>query len=152
YTNPNYQVAARLVEVVAGEPFDDYLRDHVLRPAGMSSALAVAYRDQDVAGLVNGHIVAWAHPLAVDAPHTFDSGSGGVIASAADMAQWLIVQTNRGRAADGTRVLSDASLTEQHTPGAHTNGYALGWDTDGPAGAPTRLQHTGSLLTYSAYM
>jgi CubicO group peptidase (beta-lactamase class C family) len=152
YHNPNYQIAARLVEVVAGEPFDAYLRDHVLRPAGMSSALAVDHGDQDVPGLGDGHVVAWGHAFAVDGPHTFEAGAGGVVASAADMAQWLIVQTNHGRAADGTPVLSDQSLIEQHTPGADTHGYALGWDTDGPADAPTRLDHTGSLLTYNSYM
>ena len=53
---------------------------------------------------------------------------------------------------DGTRVLSDSSLTEQHTAGSAARSYALGWNTDGPLGAPTRLEHTGNLLTYSAYM
>lgn len=152
YTNPNYEIAARLVEVVAGEPFDTYLRDHVLRPAGMTSALTVDYDDQDVPGLGDGHTVAYGHAFAVDGPHAFEAGAGGVVASAADMAQWLIVQTNQGRAADGTRVVSDRSLAEQHTPGAQTHGYALGWDTDGPLDAPIRLEHTGSLLTWSSYM
>lgn len=152
YHNPNYQIAARLVEVVAGEPFDAYLRDHVLRRAGMTSALTVANDDQDVPGLGDGHVVAWGQAFAVDGPHTFEAGAGGVVASAADMAQWLIVQTNHGRAADGTPVVSDHRLAEQHTPGAHTNGYALGWDADGPPDAPTRLEHTGSLLSYSSYM
>ena len=39
YHNPNYQVAARLVEVVSGESFDQYLRDHVFQPAGMDESL-----------------------------------------------------------------------------------------------------------------
>ena len=38
YHNPNYQVAARLVEVVAGEPFATYLGNHVFTPAGMTRA------------------------------------------------------------------------------------------------------------------
>lgn len=152
YHNPNYEIAARLVEVVAGEPFDTYLRDHVFRPAGMTSALTVDHDDKDVPGLGDGHAVAWGHAFAAGGPHAFEAGAGGVVASAADMAQWLIVQTNHGRAADGTPVLSDHSLTEQHIPGADTHGYALGWDTDGPADAPIRLEHTGSLLTYSSYM
>jgi hypothetical protein len=41
-------------------------------------------------------------------------------------------------------------MTEMHTPSAR-GGYALGWDTDGPAAAPTRLEHSGNLLTFSAY-
>jgi CubicO group peptidase (beta-lactamase class C family) len=87
YHNPNYQIAARLVEVVAGEPFDAYLRDHVLRRAGMTSALTVDNDDQVVPGLGDGHVVAWGHAFAVDGPHTFEAGAGGVVASAADMAQ-----------------------------------------------------------------
>jgi CubicO group peptidase (beta-lactamase class C family) len=34
YHNPNYHVAARLVEVLSGERFDDYLHRHVFEPAG----------------------------------------------------------------------------------------------------------------------
>src|SRR6185503_14598623 len=47
-------------------------------------------------------------------PSTFDGGDGGVVSSAADMAKWLVVQTNHGRAVDGTQVISDRGLTEQH--------------------------------------
>ena len=41
-------------------------------------------------------------------------------------------------------------MTEMHTPST-PGGYALGWDTYGPAAAPTRLEHSGNLLTFSAY-
>jgi CubicO group peptidase (beta-lactamase class C family) len=152
YHNPNYQVAARLVEVVAGQPFATYLRDHVFRPAGMSSTVTVDIDNQPVPGLADGHVVAWGHAFSVAGPSTFDGGDGGVVSNAADMADWLVVQTNHGRAVDGTRVISDRSLTEQRTAGPTAHSYALGWDTDGPTGDPTRLEHTGNLLTYSAYM
>ena len=42
YHNPNYQVAARLVEVISGEPFDRYLSRHIFQPAGMSRAVLAA--------------------------------------------------------------------------------------------------------------
>jgi CubicO group peptidase (beta-lactamase class C family) len=152
YHNPNYQVAARLVEVVAGEPFATYLRDHVFRPAGMTSTVTVDIDNQAVPGLVDGHAVGWGHAFALAGPSTFDGGDGGVVSSAADMARWLVVQNNQGRAINGTRVISKRSLTEQHTAGAIGHRYAMGWDTEGPVGAPTRLEHSGNLLTYSAYM
>ena len=84
------------------------------------------------------------------APATFDAGAGDVVSTAADMAHWLIVQANGGRAADGTRLVSERSLKEMHAASG-PSGYALGWDTDGPAGAPTRLVHSGNLLTFSAF-
>ncbi|MBD8870601.1 MFS transporter [Nocardioides donggukensis] len=152
YHNPNYQVAARLIEVVSGQPFDAYLHDHVFAPAGMGSSTTVDRDDDPVTGLADGHVVGWGHAFAVGGPGTFDAGDGGVVSSAADLARWLVVQTNRGRAVDGTRILSPSRLEEQHTPGDGAQGYGLGWDTDGPAGAPTRLAHSGNLLTWSAYM
>ena len=37
-----------------------------------------------------------------------------------------------------------------HTPSSPQVSYALGWDTNGPAEAPRRLEHSGSLHTFSA--
>jgi CubicO group peptidase (beta-lactamase class C family) len=150
YHNPNYQVAARLVEVVSGKPFDTYLREHVFQPAGMASSLTSAFDNQPVPGLADGHVLAYGHPVPAPAPHTFDQGAGAVVSTAADLARWLVVQANGGRTADGVRLVSQSSMTTMHTPST-PSGYALGWDTDGPVAAPTRLEHSGNLLTYSAY-
>ena len=43
--------------------------------------------------------------------------AGAAIASATDMARYLITQINGGVAPDGTRVVSSANLTETHRPG-----------------------------------
>jgi CubicO group peptidase (beta-lactamase class C family) len=150
YHNPNYQVAARLVEVLSGQTFDAYLREHVFQPAGMSASLTTYTDDEPVANLADGHVVAYGHPIPVPAPATFEAGAGDVVSTAADMARWLVVQANGGRTADGTSLVSERSMTEMHTPSARS-GYALGWDTDGPAAAPTRLVHSGNLVTFSAY-
>jgi hypothetical protein len=66
------------------------------------------------------------------------------------MARWLVVHANGGRAADGTQIVSARGMRVLHTPSAPQVGYALGWDTDGAAEAPTRLEHSGSLLTFSS--
>ena len=116
----------------------------------MPASLTTNTDNQPVPGLADGHVIAYGQPIALPAPATFGAGAGDVVSTAADMAHWLIVHGNGGRAADGTRLVSEHSLKEMHTASA-PNGYALGWDTDGPAGAPTRLVHSGSLLTFSAY-
>ena len=66
------------------------------------------------------------------------------------MADWLVVHANDGRAADGARLVSEGGVTEMHT-GRAPIGYALDWDTKGPVDAPTRVEHSGNLLTYSAF-
>ncbi len=150
YANPNYQVAARLVEVISGEPFGRYLRRHILEPAHMSGTTSTVTDDQPVPGLAEGHLVAYGHAFAARGFGSYTVGDGGVVSSAADMARWLIVNANDGRAPDGTRLVSSRGMAQLHTPSATGSHYALGWGTHGPSGAPTRLEHSGSLFTYTA--
>jgi CubicO group peptidase (beta-lactamase class C family) len=37
YSNTNYVIAGRIVEVVSGEPYWDFLTEHIFRPLGMTS-------------------------------------------------------------------------------------------------------------------
>jgi CubicO group peptidase (beta-lactamase class C family) len=150
YSNPNYQVAARLIEVVSGEPFDTYMRRHVYGPAGMTSTSATVTADEPVPGLAKGHVVAYGRAVPTPGLSTFIVGEGDVVSSAADMARWLIVHANRGRTAEGARLVSPGSLQTLHRPSAPGGGYALGWDTHGPIPAPTRVEHSGSLLNFSS--
>jgi CubicO group peptidase (beta-lactamase class C family) len=150
YANPNYQVAARLVEVVSGEPFGRYLCRHVLEPAGMISTTSTVTDDQTVPGLTEGHVTAYGHAFTAHGPGSFLVGDGGVVSTAADMARWLIVHADGGRAADGTRIVSRTGMLQLHKPSAPQVGYALGWATRGPTSAPTLLEHSGSLLTFTS--
>ena len=151
YHNPKYQVAARLVEVLSGEPFDAYLRRHILEPAGMVSSTSTATDDEPVPGLVEGHVTAYGHAFTAPGAGSYTVGDGGIVSSAADMARWLIVNTTGGQSADGTRLVSDLGMRLLHTPSARQGGgYALGWDTDGPLAAPTRVEHSGTLFTFTA--
>jgi len=150
YANPNYQVAARLVEVLSGEPFGRYLRRHVFGPAEMAATTSTATDDQPVPGLAEGHLIAYGHAFAAPGLGSFSTGDGGVVSSAADMARWLIVHANGGRAPGGTRIVSGRAMRLLHTPSAPRSGYALGWDTHGPIGAPTRVEHSGSLFTFTS--
>jgi CubicO group peptidase (beta-lactamase class C family) len=150
YANPNYQVAARLVEVLSGEPFGRYLRRHIFEPARMASTTSTATDDQPVPGLAEGHLIAYGHTFAVPGFGSYTTGDGGVVSSAADMARWLVVNANGGRAPDGTRIVSGRAMRLLHTPSAPRSGYALGWDTDGLRSAPTRVEHSGSLFTFTS--
>lgn len=149
YSNPNYQVAGRLIEVLSSESYDEYMHRHVFVPAGMADSLTTDKDNEAVDGLADGHVIAYGRPIAAPGPGDFAGGSGGVVSTAADMARWLILQSNAGVAADGTRIVSAKSMQEMHRASA-PNGYALGWDTAGPASA-RRIEHNGSVMTFSAF-
>ena len=156
YHNPNYQVAARLVEVLSGEPFDRYLRRHILEPAGMASSTSTATDDEPVPGLTEGHVTAYGHAFTAPGPGSYTVGDGGIVSSAADMARWLIVNANGGQAADGTRLVSGEGMrAAAHPERAAGSAYALGWDDPrsdrrpDPAGAqrqPVHLHLRGGAL------
>lgn len=149
YHNPNYQVAARLVEVVGGEPFDEYLDRRVFGPLGMDRSTTTAKDDERVAGLDRGHSFAYGKPHPVPDPGYFVAGSGGVVSTASDMARWLVAQNNGGVGPDGARVVSEQSIDEMHTPRGPGD-YALGWDMEGPKLNPTRIAHGGCCFAWAA--
>ncbi|EOD63583.1 serine hydrolase domain-containing protein, partial [Amycolatopsis vancoresmycina] len=134
YHNPNYQVAARIVEVVAGQPFADYLAAHVFRPLGMTASTSV---DSPPSG-TEGYVRAFGIAVPVSEPDWFTGGSHGVLSTAADLARWLIAQR------DGGGVVSPSAAALAHTP-APGRGYALGWTVrDG------RVSHTGDWFSHTA--
>ncbi|MDA3648998.1 beta-lactamase family protein [Saccharopolyspora indica] len=144
YHNPNYQVAARLVEVVSGLPFDDYLQRHVFEPLGMADSRAIDTADE-LPPSARGHLMVLGGAIAVPEPPAFGGGSGGVLSSAHDMAAWLIAQNNPGR------IASEAAITETHTPSPASGSYALGWSVGTTASGERVISHSGDLFTSTAY-
>lgn len=149
YHNPNYQVAARLVEVVSDEPFGEYLKRHVFGPLGMDDSTTTAKDDRPAPGLGEGHSFAYGRPFAVPGPGYFVQGSGGVVSTASDMARWLAMQNNGGVGPNNARVVSASGVEEMHTPSA-PGGYALGWFANGPKDDPTRIDHGGCCFAWGA--
>ncbi|MBE1490430.1 serine hydrolase domain-containing protein [Plantactinospora soyae] len=147
YTNTNYHLAARLVEVVAGEPFAQYLRRHVLDPAGMQASATIDLTPRDLPQDVReGHIYAYGASIPLAEPKRFVNGSDGVITTAEDMAQWLIVQNNAGKSANGVPLVSAESIAAMHTSSDPRWTYGMGWDIDQEG----RVRHNGVWFTYTA--
>ncbi|WP_017593030.1 serine hydrolase domain-containing protein [Nocardiopsis potens] len=150
YHNPNTQVAARLVEAVAGRPFAEQLRAGVFEPLGMENSTTID-TDRDLPPSAHGHLKAFGAPVAAPEPRAFGNGSGGVISTADDMAAWLIAQNNGGKGAGGARIASAESIERMHTPSPNSGSYALGWSVgETPSGAPV-IAHGGDLFTSTAY-
>ncbi|MFE6389816.1 serine hydrolase domain-containing protein [Nocardiopsis dassonvillei] len=151
YHNPNFQVAARLVEVAGGRSFADHLDERVLSPLGMDDTTTVD-TDLDLPPSARGHISVLGLPFPADEPPGFGNGSGGVISTAADMGAWLVAHDNGGRGPGGERILSEEGIDALHTPSPVSGGsYALGWSLDQTrSGAPV-VEHSGNLMTATAH-
>ncbi|MEP6914553.1 MAG: serine hydrolase domain-containing protein [Acidobacteriota bacterium] len=141
YHNPNYWVAARIVEVVSGMSFLDYLQRHIFAPLGMVSSTTTGSL-REVPDLAIGHVRFFGIPIALREPAWFLDGASGVVTTPEDLARWLIMQNNAGETADGMRIVSAASLQAMHE--------GLGWSMHGE-GASLRVEHTGWLFTFTAH-
>ncbi|CAM2978899.1 serine hydrolase domain-containing protein [Saccharomonospora xinjiangensis] len=141
YCNVNYELAARVVEVAGGQPFGDYLREHVFTPLGMSGSAV------DVADVVpaEGHISLFGLWWARQEPEQFldNGGAGGVITTADDLGRWLVSQNGHGPS-----ILTPGSLAESHRPVTDA-AYPMGWGTQ-RIGDDDLLVHSGNLFTYTA--
>jgi CubicO group peptidase (beta-lactamase class C family) len=134
YGGANYQVAARLVEITAGQPFDRYLEDHLFRKLNMhetyfrprpqhdKSRVATVYRLAPQKGLVP--IPAYEP----DPGRKLILASGGLYSSLNDLAIFLQMHLNGG-IYGGSRILSGDAMAEMHRKqtGNSKAQYGLGW-------------------------
>jgi CubicO group peptidase (beta-lactamase class C family) len=139
YCNPNFNVAARLIEVASGQPFEEFMQERVFAPLGMEHS---ATRDELVQpGLGYNNLFGLWMPRGVEVDGMLDNaGSGGIITSAADMGRWLIAQNG-----EGPQLVSEAGLAEMHAP-SEVQDYGMGWGVE----ADGTLVHSGNLMTYNA--
>ncbi|MFE3141283.1 serine hydrolase domain-containing protein [Streptomyces scopuliridis] len=151
YHNPNYFVAARLVEVVSGQPFADHLSAEIFQPLGMTHTTSVDTTD-DMPDRARGYVRLYGTVLSRPHPRWFTVGGHGVVTTADDLSQWLIAQNNQGVSADGRRVAAARTIDLTHTP-PRTPGdshYAMGWSESTRDNEPRVIQHTGQLLTHNS--
>jgi CubicO group peptidase (beta-lactamase class C family) len=155
YSNANWWPLGMLIQTVSGQPYEAYIQQHILAPLEMRrSSTAVA--DAQAQGLATGYRYWFGHYLPTDAA---ESGhyrgmlpQGGVIASAEDMAHYLIAQLNQGRY-HGKAILSPAGMAEVQRPavplGSADTFYAMGLDVGPINGVPT-VSHDGSMFNFHA--
>lgn len=128
----NYSVSTdvlgRLVEVAAGQPFDEFVRDRILEPLGMHQTSFGLTEPADLDQLAALYVAHPATKLPVRddkfgttgrGTPTFVSGGGGLVSTAWDyhrFTQFLL----RGGELDGVRLLGPRTvrqMTSNHLPG-----------------------------------
>ena len=174
YDNVLYMAAGQLIEEVSGATWEDYVRDHVLRPAGMrvsttgseehfataNRAFPHARFDGGLRGAGTQERIDERDELGRNA-----APAGGMAVSANDMAKWMALQLAHGALPGGKRLFSDAASTTMWTPlvlqpiadvppdfapiKANFDGYALGWDVRDYRGAKI-VWHSGAVFGFQA--
>lgn len=145
YSNPGYEMLPLIVEKVSGQPFSQFMADHVFKPAGMDDALIYDHSEPGIAKRV------WGYEPTDDGFRLYDydelnyiTGSGGVYATLEDFFAW-------DKALYGDDVVSQATLRDAFTRYALNNGdeidYGFGWRLDRYRGH-RRIAHGGSWVGF----
>ena len=150
YSNPNYWILARLVEVVSGMEFPQYLKERIFSPLGMEDTLSAINSGDHIKGLSQGYVTAYGTAIPWSELVQMFAGPGGVISTASDMGKWLSMHTNDGENINGERLLSKSLLEESYFPQPRSPKYGLGWSLSSPDVKPARISHSGALTTFQA--
>jgi CubicO group peptidase (beta-lactamase class C family) len=132
YANANFNILGLLVQTVSGQPFGDYMQQHVFEPLGMvhsHTTRAGARGDNAAAGHSLWFGTFWRQ-TEVPAPTT-GMPSSTMYASSEDLGHELIALLDEGRYRDG-RILQPESVKAMLEPRVEVDGskmYAMGWFT-----------------------
>jgi CubicO group peptidase (beta-lactamase class C family) len=170
YNNLMYYATAYLVEKIAGQKWEDFVRQRIFEPLGMAAS---SFGPEPPApGLENacGYQVKRddaGRPIGLKRTpfglHTELSpgAAGGLFSTLADLTRWLSVHANEGRLGD-FQLVSPDNLKQMHLPqtvipgggvaeamfGNTLYAYAMGWRVEPYAGR-TLVQHGGNVEGHS---
>lgn len=160
YNNLGFVVAGALIERVSGQPYAEYVAQHLLQPAGMQrSVVGFSHLPADEQNFAIGH-AEWAGALrsfALDYLEDF-AAAGALASSANDFSQWLLTQLNAGQSPSGQQLFSaeqQAEMWQLTTPlrvseqqrenGTLFRGVGLGWFVKDFHGV-RHISHSGGIL------
>jgi len=139
YGNQGMNVAARVVEIVGGVPYEQFLQTRFFDPLGMTETtfwpsesqvarLAGAYGpNKEKNGYARGGIGFLTKPYS-DRMHRFPEAGGGLFSTTHDVFRYGLMLANDGEL-DGKRYLSHAAMEElrKEQTGATKVNYSLGY-------------------------
>ncbi len=143
YSNAGINTAGRIIEVVSGMPYEDFLDKRLFQPLGMKDTtfwpnaeqlkrLAKAYRpNKDRTDLEEIPITQLTYPLSDRKRQPMPAG--GLFSTAKDVGRFCRMVLNNGMF-EGKRYLSENAvkeMTKRQTPENLKESYGLGWGTGG---------------------
>jgi len=155
YSNAGINIGGRIIEVVAGMPYEDFLQKRLFNPLDMKDTtfwpndeqlkrLAKAYKPNAQSHVLEEtSINQLKYPL--NDTKRYPCPAGGLFSTAGDLGNFCQMVLNGGLY-KGKRLLTDEAvqaMTSKQTPDDLKDGYGLGWTTDG-----TSFGHGGAYGTH----
>ena len=147
HSRSSYILLARIIELVSGKTFGDYLDQEVFRPLGMKNSGHFTYETnyKDIPNLAMGYRQKGVSDLALDQQIHWSSKTGhaSIFSTAADLARY-------GEAALAKELLSNDSWRKTLTD-HHDSSFGYGWFVSSK-GKRIRYTASGGSPGFSCYM
>ncbi len=147
YSNTGYYLLGRVIEKISGQSYPDYIRAHLLEPAGMQHAL-YAESARLVANRGRGYSRSgkvWANATYFNLAQGYSAGA--LLATVDDLKAWEdALQSGRLVDAEWLR----RAYAEGHLPDGRSTHYGFGWEISTFAGHPA-LGHAGGLPGFCSF-
>ncbi|HEY1560173.1 MAG TPA: serine hydrolase domain-containing protein [Caulobacteraceae bacterium] len=148
YNNSGYLLLGAIIQAVSGRPYEDFLREAIFEPLGMSQTRILrpeAITPQRACGYVRGR--KRFHNARLDAMN-WSHAAGALGSTLDDLARW-------DRAIRANRLISSESLETMLAPTTLTDGsiipYGFGWGM-GVYDGRRIYHHTGGISGYASQM
>jgi CubicO group peptidase (beta-lactamase class C family) len=166
YSNAGINTAGRIIEVVSGIAYEEFMTRRLFKPLGMKDTtfwptqaqlkrLAKSYKpNSQKDGLEETEITQLTYPLSNR--RRAPSPAGGCFSTAADLCRFCQMIINGG-VFHGKRYLSENAIHDMtcvHTKellGKNGNGYGLGWSVNGRLAGSPDLDHMATFGHGGAY-
>jgi CubicO group peptidase (beta-lactamase class C family) len=165
YNNLMFVTAGQVVAEVSGKSWDDYLREKIFSPLGMTNTntSATAFKEGVDWAMPHSKVEGKLQPIPVE--NLDNAGPAGSInSSVTDMSKWALMQLNRGKIpGTETRIFSENASQEMwaqqmiipvrpappeiHNLQAHFLGYGMGWGLRDYKGKKL-VGHSGGVAGY----
>ena len=141
YSNINYQILGRLVEVASGLSYPTYVENKILQPLGMEDSYVHKGEQTDLLAIGHRPWFGGKRPMQENLTGLGSAPQGGIVSSARDLGRYMEMMMN------GTDdVLSAKGKTQMMRPASEMSPhYGFGWFLEPENGVVT---HSGSNLGY----
>jgi CubicO group peptidase (beta-lactamase class C family) len=162
YQNLMYMTAGYLVEVLSGMSWEEFVRQRIFAPLGMTSTHIDASAVESAPDFSRGYR---EHKNKVEPMEFYQefkamAPAGSIFSSVSDMSQWMLMQLNDGKLGE-RQFLSEGQVRLMHTPQTFiTKGqfpempyssYGLGWFVE-PYRGHDMIHHGGNIDGFSAML
>ena len=137
YSNTNYEILGRLIEVVSGQEFQSYVAANILEPVGMQDSFVADGEIHEA--MATGHRPWFGSklPLADNMTDRGTAPQGGIVASAIDLARYMQMMMN----GEDDVLRADNKELMMRAASEISPFYGLGWFVESSKGT---VSHSGA--------